>query len=115
MPSSKNLANLVVNKIENKEVWEYMKTNNLINDDELYLIQEDNEGAYEFDIEPVSVPSTGSITVSDSRIKADMTGTFIPDLSVIDLISNISVTCAEGSATITATTSYEIPGVLRLY
>lgn len=68
----------------------------------------------EFDIEDVIVSNTGSATVSDSRITASSTGTFFPDMSVNDLISNIVVTCDNGSATITATCSYEIPGVLKI-
>lgn len=68
----------------------------------------------EFDIENVILTSTGSVTVSDSRIKSVNTGVFIPDLSVSDLVSNISVTCANGSATITGTTSYDIVGVLKI-
>ena len=39
MAISKDLNNLVINKIENKEVYNYMVNNNLINDDELYLVQ----------------------------------------------------------------------------
>lgn len=70
--------------------------------------------ASEFDIENVVLPKTGSITVSDSRITAGRTGTFIPDLSVNDLVSGISVTCATGSATITGITSYDIPGTLKI-
>ena len=68
----------------------------------------------EFDIENVVLPSTGSVTISDSRITASSNGTFIPDLSVADLVSNISVTCAAGSATITGTTSYDITGTLKI-
>ena len=54
------------------------------------------------------------VGVNDSRITSSCTGTFVPDLSVNDLISNITVTCANGSATITATCGYEIPGVLKI-
>ena len=38
MPTSKNLSNLVINKAESQAVYDSMKNNNLINDDELYLI-----------------------------------------------------------------------------
>lgn len=68
----------------------------------------------EFDIENVVLTSTGTVTVQDSRITASNTGTFIPDLSVADLVSNPSVTCAAGSATVTGTTSYDIPGTLKI-
>jgi hypothetical protein len=68
----------------------------------------------EFDIENVELPSSGSVTVSDSRIKTTSTCTFIPDLSVADLVSSVSVTAASGSATITGTTSCTIPGTLKV-
>ena len=42
MPTSKNLTSLVINKVESKEVYKYMKNNNLINEDEFYLTPEDN-------------------------------------------------------------------------
>ena len=68
----------------------------------------------EFDIEYVVLSKTGSTTVTDSRITASSTGTFVPDLSVADLVSNLSVTCTNGSATITGTTSYDITGTLKI-
>lgn len=68
----------------------------------------------EFDIENVVLTSTGSVTVTDSRIKSTHNGTFIPDLSVADLVTGISVSCANGSATITGTTSYDIVGTLKI-
>lgn len=37
MPTSKNLDSLIINKVESQEVYEWMKTNNKINEDELYL------------------------------------------------------------------------------
>ena len=46
MATEKNISNLVINKVENQEVYDYMVTNNLINEDELYFIQgEDASGA----------------------------------------------------------------------
>ena len=39
MPTEKNVTNLIVNKVESQEVYDYMVTNNLINDDELYFVQ----------------------------------------------------------------------------
>lgn len=52
----------------------------------------------------------GTLTIEDSRITATDTATFIPDLSVIDLASDISVSCAAGSLTVTLTSDYDIPG-----
>lgn len=43
MATEKNISNLVINKVENQEVYDYMVTNNLINEDELYFVQ--GEGA----------------------------------------------------------------------
>lgn len=39
MPTEKNVTNLIVNKVESQEVYDYMVANNLINDDELYFVQ----------------------------------------------------------------------------
>ena len=39
MAISKDLNNFVINKVENAEVYDYMVRNNLINNDELYLVQ----------------------------------------------------------------------------
>lgn len=41
MPTNKNLSDLVINKVESQEVFEQMQTNNLLNDDELYLVHDD--------------------------------------------------------------------------
>lgn len=38
MPTNKHLTDLVINKVESQAVYDYMVTNNLINDDELYLV-----------------------------------------------------------------------------
>lgn len=37
MPTSQNLSTLVINKVESEEVYNYMKNNQLLNDNELYL------------------------------------------------------------------------------
>lgn len=39
MPTSKNITNLIINKVENQTVYNYMRNNSLLNDDELYLIK----------------------------------------------------------------------------
>ena len=41
MPNDKNLNQLVINEIESGEIFEKMKENNLLNDDELYLVKEE--------------------------------------------------------------------------
>lgn len=67
----------------------------------------------EFSIE-ATIPTSGSVVISDSRITANNTGTFTPDYSVSDLVSNVSVTCTAGKATIKGTCSYPIMGTLRI-
>lgn len=60
------------------------------------------------------IPSTGELTVAASGVTASNTGIFIPDSSVADLVSNIVVTCATDSVTVTATTEYDIPGEILI-
>ena len=43
MSTEKNLTNLVINKVESQDVYDYMKAKNLINADELYLVKGNNE------------------------------------------------------------------------
>ena len=43
MATDKNLSNLVLNKVENKQVFNYMQEHNLVNEDELYLVIENDE------------------------------------------------------------------------
>lgn len=38
MPTNKHLTDLIINKVESQAVYDYMVANNLINDDELYLV-----------------------------------------------------------------------------
>ena len=38
MPITKNIESLVLNKVESQEVYDYMASKNLINEDELYLV-----------------------------------------------------------------------------
>lgn len=47
MATEKNLNNLIINKVENQAVYDYMKINNLINADELYFISGADEVATE--------------------------------------------------------------------
>ena len=47
LATEKNLNNLVINKVENKTVYDYMKANNLVNADELYLVVGQDENATE--------------------------------------------------------------------
>lgn len=45
MPTNKNLSSLVINKVESETVYNQMKTQNLINEDELYLVNDTAEVA----------------------------------------------------------------------
>ena len=54
--------------------------------------------------------SGGSLVITDSRILASDTAMFVPDMSVADLCSDISVVCEEGKITVTLTSSYDIFG-----
>lgn len=49
MSTTKNINNLVINKVENQKVYDYMVQNNLINDDELYLVQGEEQVEIEVD------------------------------------------------------------------
>ena len=58
------------------------------------------------------VVENGSLTITDNRISSLCTAVFIPDLSVADLVSNISVQCSAGSLKVTLTANYPIPGTV---
>ena len=58
------------------------------------------------------VVEDGTLTITDSRISTLCTATFVPDLSVADLASDITVTCAAGSLTVKLTSDYPIPGTV---
>lgn len=70
-------------------------------------------GASQFDIYNVVVEN-GSITISDDRITEVDTAMFYPDLSVIDLASNISAVCSKGSVKVTLSSNYPIPGIIKI-
>ena len=40
MPTSNNISNLIINKVESQTVYDSMKTKGLINEDELYLVND---------------------------------------------------------------------------
>lgn len=46
MPTEKHVANFVINKVPTKSIFEKMKTQGLINDDEIYLVEEDDSADY---------------------------------------------------------------------
>lgn len=70
-------------------------------------------GASQFDIHNAVVEG-GTLTVTDDRITEVDNAQFFPDLSVVDLASNISATCSRGSVTVTLTSKYPIPGIIKI-
>ena len=70
-------------------------------------------GVAQFEICNVLVEN-GTLTISDPRIISADEAEFIPDLSVIDLASNISATCSNGSVKVTMTSNYPIPGTIKI-
>ena len=70
MSIEKNLNNLVINKVESQDVYNYMKANSLINADELYFVSGNEE---EVNIPAAgdtlgTVKSGGDVTISDGII-----------------------------------------------
>lgn len=49
MATTKEITNFVINKVESQAVYDYMAENNLINDDELYLVQGESESTDDID------------------------------------------------------------------
>lgn len=60
--------------------------------------------------------TAAATTIADSRIKADMTARFIPDLSLIDVYdeTKMTLTVAEGSVTATYTGDYSMTGIIEV-
>ena len=42
MPTTTDLNQLIINTVESQEVYDYLKTNGLINEDEIYLVAGDS-------------------------------------------------------------------------
>ena len=45
MPINKNLPNLVINRVPTKEIYKKLKERNMINEDELYLVDGDDDSS----------------------------------------------------------------------
>lgn len=45
MATSKQINDLIINKIENQAVYQYMQEHGLINEDELYLVEDEGPSA----------------------------------------------------------------------
>ena len=76
MPTTTDLKQLVINTVESQEVYDYLKTNGLINEDEIYLV------AGESYILPIaSADSLGGVKVgSGLSVEADGTISFSGDI-----------------------------------
>lgn len=62
----------------------------------------------------VYVEAGGSITIDDARILASDKAVFIPDLTMADLCTASTATCANGSVTVSITSSYPITGTVYI-
>lgn len=66
MATNRDINNLIINKVESKQVYDYMVQNDLINDDELYLVQ----GAEDDIVIDSSLSSTSENPVQNKVVKA---------------------------------------------
>lgn len=60
--------------------------------------------------ENVVVSKGVALALTDDRILAGDTAVFVPDLSVADLVTASTCTCAAGKVTVSVTANYDIPG-----
>ena len=70
MATSKDISNLVINKVESQQVYDYMVQNNLINEDELYLVQGAATGGGTSDY---VLPAATSSTLGGVKIGSNIT------------------------------------------
>lgn len=70
MPTSKQVTNFVINKVPTKAIFNKMKEQGLINDDEIYIVEEDDS----FDYVPLS---GGTMTGTLSTPKLNMKGNIV--------------------------------------
>ena len=96
MPTEKNLSNLIINKVESKEVYNYMVANNLVNEDEMYFVQGDDEAQIVVDSE---LSTTSANPVQNQVITAAINNlnTLVGDESVSDQINTAIASKADTS------------------
>ena len=70
MPTSKNITNLVINKVESQEVYDSMKANGLVNEDELYVVLGEDK------IDASSITDLDTY-LSDSYIVKSVSGSYV--------------------------------------
>lgn len=77
MPTTTDLNQLIINTVESQEVYDYLKTNGLINEDEIYLVAGDS--SYVLPI--ASADSLGGVKIgSGLSVEADGTVSLSGDI-----------------------------------
>lgn len=73
MASSKNLNNLVINKVESQEVYDKLKATHQINEDELYLIEGEEDKLIDIQINGVSILTADKVAnfITNSQYNKD--------------------------------------------
>ena len=77
MPTTKNLNNLVINRLESQDVYDNLLSTGRINDDELYLVEGDDDTVGDVKLNGVSVVDddrVANLTVTPSSIGASSEG-----------------------------------------
>jgi hypothetical protein len=76
MPTEKHVKNFVINKVPTKSIFEKMKTQGLINDDEIYLVEEDDSANY---LQLSGGTMTGALTTKGIKLTSGTDyGTTLP-------------------------------------
>ena len=76
MPTEKHVINFVINKVPTKSIFEKMKTQGLINDDEIYLVEEDDSANY---LQLSGGTMTGALTTKGIKLTSGTDyGTTLP-------------------------------------
>ena len=71
MPTDKTLSNLVINRIPTQEIYNILKEQNLINEDELYMVEEDDSGSGEIITYDVATPTSNGLMSATDKAKLD--------------------------------------------
>lgn len=98
MPTEKDLSNLIINKVESKEVYNYMVANNLVNEDEIYLVQGDDEAQI--------IVDSALNTTSENPVQNKVVATAINNLNT--LVGDTPVNTAVENALTEAKNSGEL-------
>lgn len=84
MPTNKNLSNLVINKVESQTVYDQMKAQNLINEDELYLVNDTAEvAAHTQSADTITEGTFGAVDVYAVDY-ADYTSARVRNIGLVD-------------------------------